>query len=172
MSASAIRHQSNIYTGPGKALNLILWGVQVMLALAFLAPSSLKLMGAPVMVELFEAVEFGQWLRYVTGILELTGVVFIVVPKTKSVGAVLICHRNARRNRRAPLYLAYCSDDAGRESPPFKRGRVGTAAGTRALCSGLDRHQMNGIESVLDHSKPASRHQHPVLDNKGCVLSA
>ena len=90
MSAPAIRHQSTIYTGPGKALNLILWVVQVMLALAFLAPSSLKLMGAPVMVELFEAVGFGQWLRYVTGILELTGVVFIVVPKTRSIGAVLL----------------------------------------------------------------------------------
>ena len=42
------------------------------------------------MVELFKAVGFGQWLRYLTGILELTGVVLIVVPKTRSIGAVLL----------------------------------------------------------------------------------
>jgi putative oxidoreductase len=90
MTASAARPQSNIESAPGKARNLILWCVQVLLALAFLAPSSLKLMGAPVMVELFKAVGFGQWLRYLTGILELTGVVLIVVPKTRSIGAVLL----------------------------------------------------------------------------------
>jgi putative oxidoreductase len=90
MTASAARPQSNIESDPGKARNLILWCVQVLLALAFLAPSSLKLMGAPVMVELFKAVGFGQWLRYLTGILELTGVVLIVVPKTRSIGAVLL----------------------------------------------------------------------------------
>jgi len=90
MRASATRHQRDIGTGPGAALDRILWGVQVLLALTFLAPASLKFMGAPVMVELFAAVGVGQWLRYVTGILELAGVGLIVVPKTRSIGAVLL----------------------------------------------------------------------------------
>jgi len=77
-------------SGPGKALNVTLWCVQALLALAFLGASSQKLMGAPAMVALFQAVGFGQWLRYVTGILELTGAVLIVVPKTRIIGAGLL----------------------------------------------------------------------------------
>ena len=45
-------------------------------------------MGKPEMVALFTAVGFGQWLRYVTGILELTGAVLIMVPKTRKIGSV------------------------------------------------------------------------------------
>jgi putative oxidoreductase len=90
MSTSATRHLSDIDAGPGKALNIILWCVQALLALAFLAASSQKLMGAPAMVALFQAVGFGQWLRYVTGILELTGALLIIVPKTRSIGAGLL----------------------------------------------------------------------------------
>jgi uncharacterized membrane protein YphA (DoxX/SURF4 family) len=47
-------------------------------------------MGKPEMVALFTAVGIGQWFRYVTGILELTGAVLIVVPRTRSIGAVLL----------------------------------------------------------------------------------
>ncbi len=36
------------------------------------------------------AVGFGQWFRYVTGILELAGAVLIVVPRTRSIGAALL----------------------------------------------------------------------------------
>ena len=32
----------------------------------------------------------GQWLRYVTGVLELTGALLIMVPRTRSVGAALL----------------------------------------------------------------------------------
>lgn len=64
--------------------------MQVLLALAFLGASSVQLMGQPEMVRLFEAVGIGQWLRYITGILQLAGAVLIVVPKTRSVGAALL----------------------------------------------------------------------------------
>jgi uncharacterized membrane protein YphA (DoxX/SURF4 family) len=61
-----------------------------LLALEFVGVSSAKLMGKPEMVALFTAVGIGQWFRYVTGILELTGAVLIVVPRTRSIGAVLL----------------------------------------------------------------------------------
>jgi putative oxidoreductase len=83
-------HRRNIGVAPGKALNVALWCVQVLLALTFLNASTAKLMGRPEMVQLFAALGMGQWLRYVTGILELTGAVLIVVPKTKSLGAALL----------------------------------------------------------------------------------
>ena len=92
MSTSATRHLSDLDAGPGKALNIALWCVQVLLALAFLGAGSQKLIGAPAMVELFKAIGVGQWFRYVTGICEITGAVLIVVPKTKAIGAAtLVC---------------------------------------------------------------------------------
>jgi len=90
MSATATRHLSDTDAGPGKALNIVLWCVQVLLALAFLGAGSQKVMGAPVMVALFKAIGIGQWFRYVTGICELTGAVLLVVPKTRSIGAALL----------------------------------------------------------------------------------
>ena len=38
----------------------------------------------------FEAVGIGQWFRYVTGLMELTGALLIVVPRTKFFGAALL----------------------------------------------------------------------------------
>jgi putative oxidoreductase len=90
MSTSATRHLTNISAGPGRALNVTLWCVQVLLALVFLNASSAKFMGRPEMVALFAAVGVGQWFRYVTGVLELTGAVLLVVPRTRSIGAALL----------------------------------------------------------------------------------
>ncbi len=64
--------------------------VRPFLALVFVSTSWAKLMGKPEMVALFTAVGFGQWFRYVTGILELTGAVLIMVPKTRRIGAALL----------------------------------------------------------------------------------
>jgi uncharacterized membrane protein YphA (DoxX/SURF4 family) len=74
----------------GRPLNILLWCVQAFLALVFVNAAWAKLMGTPETVALFTAVGMGQWFRYVTGILELTGAVLIVVPKTRRIGAALI----------------------------------------------------------------------------------
>ena len=74
----------------GRPLNIVLWCVQSLLALVFVGASSAKLLGNPEMIALFTAVGIGQWFRYVTGILELTGAVLMVVPRTRSVGAMLL----------------------------------------------------------------------------------
>lgn len=74
----------------GRPLNILLWCIQALLALEFVAVSSAKLMGMQEMVQLFTAVGFGQWFRYVTGILELAGAVLIMVPRTMSIGAALL----------------------------------------------------------------------------------
>ena len=74
----------------GKVGNIALWVVQLLLALAFLGASSGKLLGKPEMVGLYEVIGIGQWFRYVTGLLELTGAVLIVVPRTKAFGAALL----------------------------------------------------------------------------------
>jgi uncharacterized membrane protein YphA (DoxX/SURF4 family) len=73
-----------------KGANIALWVLQGLLALAFVGAASGKLLGKPEMVALFEAVGVGQWFRYVTGLLELTGALLIVVPRTKFFGAALL----------------------------------------------------------------------------------
>jgi uncharacterized membrane protein YphA (DoxX/SURF4 family) len=71
-------------------LNILLWCVQALLALVFLNASVAKLLGQPEMIELFSMIGVGQWFRYVTGLLELTGAVLILVPKTTRAGAALL----------------------------------------------------------------------------------
>ena len=73
-----------------KGANIALWVLQALLALAFVGAASGKLLGKPEMVALFEAVGVGQWFRYVTALMELTGALLIVVPRTKFFGAALL----------------------------------------------------------------------------------
>lgn len=75
---------------PGNAANIALWVVQILLALAFIAAASGKLLGNPGMVGLYETIGIGQWFRFVTGLLELAGAILIVIPRTKFVGAALL----------------------------------------------------------------------------------
>jgi len=75
---------------PGKALNIALWTLQVLVALALVAAGSGKLLGSPAMIALFDAVGIGQWFRYVTGLLEVLGAVLLIVPSKAAFGSVLL----------------------------------------------------------------------------------
>jgi uncharacterized membrane protein YphA (DoxX/SURF4 family) len=68
----------------------IVWGVRILLALAFGAAGTAKLAGAPQMVQVFEAIGFGQWFRYVTGVVEVGGAVLLLVPATGFLGGLLM----------------------------------------------------------------------------------
>ena len=68
----------------------IVWGVRILLALAFGAAGAAKLAGAPQMVQVFEAIGFGQWFRYVTGVVEVGGAVLLLVPATGFLGGLLM----------------------------------------------------------------------------------
>lgn len=74
----------------GRAMNIALWTLQVLVALAFLAAGSGKLLGSPDMIALFDAVGVGQWFRYVTGSLEVLGALLLVIPGKAAFGAVLL----------------------------------------------------------------------------------
>lgn len=74
----------------GKAALIALWVVQVALAAMFLMAGGSKLAGAPAMVSLFDAIGFGQWFRYVTGIVEITAGILLLVPAAAIFGALLL----------------------------------------------------------------------------------
>jgi len=68
----------------------IVWGVRILLALAFGAAGAAKLAGAQQMVQVFDAIGFGQWFRYVTGLVEVGGAVLLLVPATGFLGGLLL----------------------------------------------------------------------------------
>ena len=68
----------------------IVWGIRILLALAFGAAGAAKLAGVPQMVQVFYAIGFGQWFRYVTGFVEIGGAVLLLVPATGFLGGLLL----------------------------------------------------------------------------------
>ena len=74
----------------GKIMNVGLWILQIGAAGMFLMVGFFKLSGDPRMVGLFDAIGFGQWLRYVTGSLEVLGAVLLLVPPLSGLGALLL----------------------------------------------------------------------------------
>jgi putative oxidoreductase len=64
------------------------WALQGIVAAAFLAAGSAKLAGVPFMVDLFAQIGFGQWFRVVTGVVEVTGAIALLVPGLASIGAL------------------------------------------------------------------------------------
>jgi putative oxidoreductase len=87
---TTIRTANDAFATPGKASNVALWTLQVLVALAFVGAGSGKLLGSADMIALFDAVGIGQWFRYVTGLLEVVGALLLVVPGKTAFGAVLL----------------------------------------------------------------------------------
>jgi uncharacterized membrane protein YphA (DoxX/SURF4 family) len=77
---TTIRRADDVAATPGKAANIALWTLQVLVAMAFVAAGLGKLLGTADMIALFQAVGIGQWLRYVTGLLEVLGTVLLLFP--------------------------------------------------------------------------------------------
>jgi len=74
----------------GRASLIALWLTQVALAMMFLMAGGSKLAGVPAMVSLFDALGFGQWFRYLTGVIELTSGIALLVPSAAIFGAMLL----------------------------------------------------------------------------------
>jgi putative oxidoreductase len=70
--------------------NMTLWVLQIAVAAMFVAAAVPKLAGAPMMVQEFDALGFGQWLRYLTAVLEIGGATLLIVPVLASIGALVL----------------------------------------------------------------------------------
>ncbi|MGN6806131.1 MAG: DoxX family protein [Trinickia sp.] len=84
MNSSAVSPTQN------KSTKIVSWVLRVLAAAAFLAAGSAKLIGVPMMVEIFNHIGIGQWFRVVTGLVEVAGSVAILVPATAGLGGVLL----------------------------------------------------------------------------------
>jgi putative oxidoreductase len=73
-----------------RALTVVLWTMQILSAALFLFSGTLKLSGAPMMVQMFGAIGLGQWFRYFTGGLEVISAVLLLVPSLARFGALAL----------------------------------------------------------------------------------
>ncbi len=71
----------------GKYLPL---AAKALLTLAFVAAGAAKLIGAEMMVATFDAIGWGQWFRYVTGVIEVGAAILLWVPGRQAIGAALL----------------------------------------------------------------------------------
>ena len=74
----------------GKGRLITLWTLSGIVALAFIGAGGAKLVGAAAMVELFDKVGFGQWFRYVTGLLEVMGAIGLLISRYAFYAAALL----------------------------------------------------------------------------------
>ncbi len=61
--------------------NILAWILAVLLTVVFLFAGGVKLLGSRAMVQEFTQIGAGQWLRYVTGVLEVSGAIGVLIPK-------------------------------------------------------------------------------------------
>ena len=74
----------------GRGASIALWVAQIALAAMFLMAGGSKLFGAPAMVALFDSIGWGQWFRYVTGAIEASAAVALLIPSAAVFGALLL----------------------------------------------------------------------------------
>ena len=65
-------------------------GLRVLLTLSFVGAGLAKLTGAEMMLDTFDAIGFGQWFRYVTGVIEVGGAVLLWLPGRQVLAAALL----------------------------------------------------------------------------------
>src|SRR5690242_16911695 len=68
--------------------SVVLWVVQVGLALSFVMAALPKLSGDPAMTEMFNTLGPGDWLRYLTGALEVAGAIGLLIPRLSGTAAL------------------------------------------------------------------------------------
>src|ERR1022692_2858159 len=73
-----------------RAVTVIAWILQILAAAAFLSAGVPKLMGNPMMVDMFDKIGVGQWFRYVTGGIEVGSAFLLLLPGRAVFGAILL----------------------------------------------------------------------------------
>jgi putative oxidoreductase len=87
---TATRVTGKPLTSRGRVAITALWVGQIALAAMFLFSGGSKLVGSPAMVALFDAIGWGQWFRYLTGAIEMSAAIALLIPSVSVFGAMLL----------------------------------------------------------------------------------
>ena len=97
-----------------KGKNIAVWSLTVALALVFVAAGAFKLAGAREAIENFHRWGYPDWFRVVTGVIEVTGALGLLVPRTSWIAAAILSatmvgaiatHLHSSEATKAPLPL-------------------------------------------------------------------
>jgi len=69
---------------------MALRGLELVMGALFLYLGGTKLLGTPAAVRLFRDIGWGQWFRYVTGVVEVTGALLLLIPALAGASALLL----------------------------------------------------------------------------------
>ena len=70
----------------------LLWTLRILLAVLFLYQGSDKFTERRLWLRMFEEIGFGQWFRYFTGVVEVSGGLMLLMPKATVVAVgLLVC---------------------------------------------------------------------------------
>ena len=75
---------------PGKVGRVASWSVRIALALIFVATGATKILSVQQLVDGFALIGIGQWFRYFTGAIEISGALLLLRPLTSAFGALII----------------------------------------------------------------------------------
>ena len=68
--------------------DLAIWSLQGLLAGIFLAAGVVQLAGIRAEVRLFDEIGLGQWLRIITGLVQVGGAIALISPRAASIGGL------------------------------------------------------------------------------------
>ena len=69
---------------------MALRGLEFAMGALFLYLGGAKLLGAPAAVRLFRDIGWGQWFRYITGVVEVSGALMLLIPALAGASALLL----------------------------------------------------------------------------------
>ena len=75
---------------PSRIETLIRWMPRVAIAVAFLLIGIDKFAAQSMWVRLFDQIGFGRWFRYLTGTIQVTGALLVLIPRTFTIGIALL----------------------------------------------------------------------------------
>jgi putative oxidoreductase len=67
-----------------------MWIPRVAVAMGFLAIGTGKFAAHSVRIRIFAQIGFGQWFRYLTGVLQIGGALLVLIPRTFALGILLL----------------------------------------------------------------------------------
>ena len=76
--------------GISRGRTVVVWIASILLAVVFLSEGAAKFRESRLWVQMFDQIGLGQWFRYFTGVVEVSGAVLLLVPAMRMWGALLL----------------------------------------------------------------------------------